>query len=982
VRKPFTFQNVTLKRKLMLIIMLTSSVALVLACALFVAFDLASFRTTLKENLSRIGRSIAERSTGPLMLDEAAHAESELEHSLRDHPGIIGAALYGARGQPFAVYTRHQGFTPPLITQQEGVRFHEDKLTFFTRVLHEEKAIGYLFIQSDLSPLHDRLTNHAGWVIMALLVSSLVALLLSSRLQRLVSGPVLHLADTAKIISRNKNYSVRAAKHGTDELGDLIEGFNTMLGQIQEQDGALRRAQTELEKRVRERTKELRLEIAERKQSEKALVESERKFRTLFDVANDAIFLVQCYLFLDCNKRTLEMFGVTHDQIIGRSPYDFSPPVQPDGRNSREQLELLMGRALAGQAEFFEWVHCRLDGTPFYAEVSLNRIDWRGEVFLQAIVRDITERKLAEKELQQQFARLSLINNITRAISERQDIKSIFHVVLAQLEEHLQTDFGSFYLHDPDTDTLNVASFRFKDHEAAREMDVTRESLLLIEQTGIRLCLGGETIFFSNGNPSASPMPPKLTEYGLMTALAEPMMLQNKLFGALLVARRSPQGFTPEESEFLRMLSGHVALAAHQARLYSELQNAYDELRLTQQSVMKQDRLRALGEMASGIAHDINNSLSPVVVYAELLLRNENNSHDQLQKYLKNIKTAGEDIAHIVARMREFYRRRDDREPLFSLDLNQLAQQVIDLTRPRWRDIPQERGIVINVLTEFSPCLPSVLGNGSELREALTNLLLNAIDAMPSGGTVTLRTLPSTLEGASLHSKTPTHVLFEVVDDGAGMDEETRNRCLEPFFSTKGQRGTGLGLAMVYGVMERHDAHIEIESQPNNGTTIRLIFPIRSASASLGPDAGEHEKVLESLRILCIDDEPLLRELMREILETDGHNVVLADGGQSGIEAFRLAREKGMPFHLVLTDLGMPYVDGRQVASTLKKESHDTPIIMLTGWGTMMKADGATPAQVDAVLSKPPRINELRATIARALRKGDLSGNGGTGATQ
>jgi PAS domain S-box-containing protein len=971
-----TFENVTLKQKLMLMIMLTSSVALVLACTIFIAFERRSFRAEMKQELSRLGQSIVDRSGAARFFEDGAGAGTELRLSLQHYPNISGAALYGPTGKPIATYAREGTFSPPPITQEEGVRFQKKTLTFFSRVVHGEEESGYLFVQSDLSPLQSRAVSYIGWVAVVLLASLMGALLLSSRLQRLVSEPLQKLAETAKRISRDKNYSVRAMKNGGDELGDLIDGFNAMLAQIQEQDAALRYAQAELEKRVQERTKELRLEITEREQSEKALVESERKFRTLFDVANDAIFLVQCQLFLDCNKRTLEMFGATRDEIIGRSPYDFSPPLQPDGRNSREQLEHLMGRALAGEAEFFEWVHCRLDGTQFYAEVSLNQIEWRGEVFLQAIVRDITERKRAEKELQQQFARLSLINHITRAISERQDIKSIFHVVLAQLEDHLQTDFGSFYLHDPDTDTLSVAAFRFKDIESAREMDVTRESLLLIEQTGIRLCVGGETIFFSNDNPSASPMPPKLTEYGMLTALAEPMMLQNKLFGALLVARRNEQGFTSEESEFLRMLSDHVALAAHQARLYTELQNAYDELRLTQQSVMKQERLRALGEMASGIAHDINNSLSPVVVYSELLLRNENTSRDQLQKYLSNIKTAGEDIAHIVARMREFYRRRDDREPRFALDLNQLAQQVIELTRPRWRDIPQERGIVINVETDFHASLPTILGNGSELREALTNLLLNGIDAMPAGGTLTLRSRPTSLKARPFHSKRPTHVLFEISDTGLGMDEETRNRCLEPFFSTKGQRGTGLGLAMVYGVMERHEAHIEIDSELHKGTTIRLIFPTGKAPAVQTIDPEEEESLLTALRILCIDDEPLLRELMREILEADGHTVVLADGGQKGLEVFRLARDEGMPFHVVFTDLGMPYVDGRQVASTMKKESPETPIIMLTGWGTMMKADGAKPAQVDAVLSKPPRINELRETMARLLRGHDLSGNG------
>jgi CheY-like chemotaxis protein len=204
----------------------------------------------------------------------------------------------------------------------------------------------------------------------------------------------------------------------------------------------------------------------------------------------------------------------------------------------------------------------------------------------------------------------------------------------------------------------------------------------------------------------------------------------------------------------------------------------------------------------------------------------------------------------------------------------------------------------------------------------------------------------------------------EVSDTGIGMSEETRKRCLEPFFSTKGKRGTGLGLAMVYGVMERHEGQIEIESELGKGTTSRLYFPVRKGLQT--KDNTEHQaKPQRSLQILCIDDEPLLRDLLKEMLERDGHAVEVSDGGQSGIDAFRVASKRGNPFDVVITDLGMPYVDGRQVARLLKHESPRTPVVMLTGWGAFMKEEGSEPAQVDAVLSKPPRSREIRETLSR-----------------
>jgi CheY-like chemotaxis protein/anti-sigma regulatory factor (Ser/Thr protein kinase) len=252
------------------------------------------------------------------------------------------------------------------------------------------------------------------------------------------------------------------------------------------------------------------------------------------------------------------------------------------------------------------------------------------------------------------------------------------------------------------------------------------------------------------------------------------------------------------------------------------------------------------------------------------------------------------------------------------------------------------------------------VGIESEVREALTNLILNAVDAIPNGGTITVRTRVGSRSG----SDTPTHVLLEIGDTGVGMDEETRKRCLEPFFSTKGQRGTGLGLAMVYGVMERHGGQIEIESELGKGTVIKLIFPIRQI-AGADPLTNGKEPAALPLNILCIDDEPLLRELLREILERDGHSVSLADGGQNGVDEFRAAAGRNRPFDVVLTDLGMPYFDGRQVVEVIKRESPHTPIIMLTGWGTFMKEDGDIPEQVSGILTKPPRSNELREMLRR-----------------
>jgi signal transduction histidine kinase/CheY-like chemotaxis protein len=402
-----------------------------------------------------------------------------------------------------------------------------------------------------------------------------------------------------------------------------------------------------------------------------------------------------------------------------------------------------------------------------------------------------------------------------------------------------------------------------------------------------------------------------------------------------------------------------------QVRLTGGVQKAYDELRRTQQVVVQQERLRALGQMASGVAHDVNNALSPIVAYSELLLATQTDLPDQVRQYLRVIHQAGEDVAHIVARMREFYRRRSDTEELTKVDINKIIDEVIELTRPRWRDLSQREAVSIQVERKLEPQLPPLLCDPSDLREALINLIFNAVDALPQGGTITLSTRSTGQVAPGKNPPSDPQIQIEVRDNGIGMDEKTRQHCLEPFFSTKAKRGgTGLGLAMVYGVMRRHDGAIDIESVPNHGTCVRLTFPIREealpAVAPASPSQGGQNR---SLRILCIDDESQMQELLKHCLTTLEHQVTTASGGKQGVEMFRAAALQKQPYQMVITDLGMPDIDGHQVAKTIKAESPRTPIVMMTGWGTMMKEDGETAPEVDAVVGKPPRIQELNSLI-------------------
>jgi PAS domain S-box-containing protein len=664
------------------------------------------------------------------------------------------------------------------------------------------------------------------------------------------------------------------------------------------------------------------------------------------------------------NPGAERLFGYSRDEAVGKPIAMLVPPE----RSAEEPV--ILARIVRGETtDHFETVRIGKEGEKIDVSVTISPIrDHQGRVVgASKIARDISDRKLAEAKVHAQLARLGLLQRITRAIGERQDIESIFQVVIRTLEEDLPLDFCCICLYDLAGNGLVVKSVGAHSQALAMELAMSEQARVAIDENGLSHCVRGRLVYEPDISQVPLPFPQRLTRGGLNSMVAAPLLVESKLFGVLIAARRHVRSFSSGECEFLRQSSEHVALAAHQTQLYSALQQAYDDLRQTQKAVTQQERLLALGQMASGIAHDINNAISPVTLYTESLLENEPGLSPRTREYLETIRRAIDDVGQTVARMREFYREREPQMKLLPVDMNSLVRQVVDLTSARWSDMAQQRGIAIEMRTEVAPDLPAIMGAENEIREALTNLIFNAVDAMPTGGPLTLRTRVAEAQGLATEESSVDHfVQVEVIDAGVGMDEDTRRRCLEPFFTTKGERGTGLGLAMVYGMMQRHSADIQIESAVGKGTTVRLSFaiPMTAAVCAAAPVTATP---LPALRILLVDDDPMVLKALRHTLEADGHGVTTADGGQAGIDAFLAARAQGNPFPVVITDLGMPYADGRKVASAIKTAAPETIILMLTGWGQRLVGEGDIPPHVDHVLSKPPKLHALREALATCL---------------
>jgi signal transduction histidine kinase/ActR/RegA family two-component response regulator len=399
-----------------------------------------------------------------------------------------------------------------------------------------------------------------------------------------------------------------------------------------------------------------------------------------------------------------------------------------------------------------------------------------------------------------------------------------------------------------------------------------------------------------------------------------------------------------------------------QSELSERLQRVREDLRVAQEQSLQQERLQALGQLSRGMAHDINNALTPILGYTNLIMQSPEGLPENVVKYVGSIRKAGERIAQNVATIRDFYRREGEAGALTIVDLNPLVRETAERSRLEWEGSPQSRDIRIDYKLELADELPRIMAREGELRESVKQLLFNGLEAMPEGGTVTVRT------GIRPVSEEPGGALkvwVEIVDDGVGMTEEIRKRCLEPFFSTKERQGAkGLGLSQVYGMMRKLKGDIEIASEDGVGTTARLVFlPVQSGHTERFV-ARPNPAIARRLKILCIDDEVAVLDVLKMTLQSAGHEVEVAGDGQSGVDAFRAARTT-VPFDVVVTDLAMPRMDGQGVAKTIKLQSSETPVILLTGWGGIMQAEGVHPEHVDVLLGKPPTSGGL----LEALRK-------------
>ena len=542
---------------------------------------------------------------------------------------------------------------------------------------------------------------------------------------------------------------------------------------------------------------------------------------------------------------------------------------------------------------------------------------------LERAIRYTVEHHRTSTALRQQLSRISLLNQTTRAVAERQDLPSIFQVVLNHLEAHLPVRFGLVCAFPAGLDKAHILALGPRSRALAANLGWQEGHLLAVPGSCLENCIRGGLGLRGPDRP-AQNFEMDLERLGLPHLVALPLTAEQSMLAAMLLARPAHDPFSEAEMEFLRALSEHISLAARHVKLHEDLQAAYRQLQERQQAALRQERLAAVGQLAAGVAHEFNNILTIIQGYASLLLSRTPPQQPQATS-LRHILDGTERASRLVNQLLAFSRQQMlQPEPV---DFNQVVERV-----GRMLDQTVEENVRVHL--QLAPDLPRVAADAGMLEQIVLNLAINARDAMPQGGDLVIRTALVEVGPGSEHrhpeARPGRFVCLTVADTGCGMDAQTLSRLFEPFFTTKDVgKGTGMGLATVYGIVKQHQGWIEVESHPGQGSTFRVLLPALAEAAPL-PSAAAQPTPGESQVILVVEDEADLRLLAQEILQEYGFTVLTAANGPEALEVWN--QQQGR-VDLLLTDMVMPGgMSGEELAAELLQRRPTLKIIYTSGY--------------------------------------------------
>jgi signal transduction histidine kinase len=555
-----------------------------------------------------------------------------------------------------------------------------------------------------------------------------------------------------------------------------------------------------------------------------------------------------------------------------------------------------------------------------------------GEVTEIGQVRDafyhmLDDLRGSTQRLEDLVFKLGTLNEMVELAARIPRIQDLLGLVLQSTMRAVRATVGSIMILDRDRTMLKLAASRGIPDDVVPAVEVK-----VGEGVAGKVVEMGEPVLVDDIASDPRFNKANDPQYGNGSFICMPIRVGDRVIGVINMAKKRdgaisdalrPPPFSSTDLQFLNALMTYIGYAVDNSRLLeeaqssaSQLQTVVDDLKSTQGQLVRGETLRAMGQLSSGMAHHLNNLFAVILGRVELLMGKVQETG--VRRSLEIIQRTAQDGAEVVRRVQRFSRVQPVSDAV-AVDLNQLVQEVVELTRPRWQDEAQLRGSRIEVAVEAG-VIGAAAGEPAPLREVLMNLLLNAADAITQGGRITLKTWTK-----------DDRVYCSVTDTGGGMPEEVRRRALEPFFTTKGPKSTGLGLSVAYGTVQRYGGTLTVESVVGQGTTVEVSLPTASAATAVAKTTAAAPKVPAlPLRILVIDDELQVRSTLAEMLEEQGHSVTQAPGGREGLSYLESNREL---VDVVISDLGMPDMTGWDVAAAIQQRWPGLPVGLITGWG-------------------------------------------------
>jgi signal transduction histidine kinase/ActR/RegA family two-component response regulator len=548
--------------------------------------------------------------------------------------------------------------------------------------------------------------------------------------------------------------------------------------------------------------------------------------------------------------------------------------------------------------------------------------------------------------LEARVNQLALVDDLSRTVTASLDQHTALNTIVTQVPRAVPCQRLSLADYTSNNHTFTIRALWLS--SAQTKIDVGMAAEIGDTEAGVALRTG-RTHYVYDLCESRYPFSQKLVEEGLRSMVHVPIMAPEGCLGMLSLGRTTPRAFSAYDLALLGSLAPHIATAFKNANLYTQAQQAYAELAAAQEHNLQVEKLRAIGELASGVAHDFNNLLAIILGHTELI-KQPNSPH--FARSHRAIVQAAKDGAHTVRRIQEFVRARPEHHTT-QVDLAELADDVMELTKPRWRTAMLGKGITIDLQANLET-VPPILGDAAELREVVTNLILNAVDAMTHDGILTVAT-----------GVAGDRVWLDVSDTGMGIAPDVRERIFEPFFTTKAQRGTGMGLAVSRSIARRHEGDLTVESVLGAGSRFRLTLPQPKHTVSPpAPEPAQAVVELRPLRVLLVEDDRQVRDTLAQLLMLDDHSV---DRAADGMEALRLFQPG--TYDVVCSDLGMPGMNGWELITQVRTRDPALVTILLSGWGAQIDPAEARARGADFIIAKPIDFEELHTALVAASQR-------------